>query len=69
VKKMNPETNIASSLVRVGPETESTFDVAFFEGLDGICNALDNQDARLYMDAKAVFHRIPMFDSGRLFVE
>jgi len=64
VKKMNPNTNVHPSLTRVGPETESTFDVDFFENLSGICNALDNQDARLYMDSKAVFHRKPMFDSG-----
>lgn len=30
---MNPNTNIHSSLTRVGPETEHTFDVEFFENL------------------------------------
>lgn len=27
---------------QVGPDTEEIFDDAFFESLDGVCNALDN---------------------------
>ena len=30
---------------QVGPDTEEIFDDAFFESLDGVCNALDNVQA------------------------
>jgi hypothetical protein len=35
---------------RVSPATESVYDDAFWEGLDGVVNALDNVKARQYVD-------------------
>lgn len=64
VKHMNPNFNIESWTVRVGPETESTYDEEFFERLDGVCNALDNVQARMYMDARCVFARKSLLESG-----
>ena len=32
---------------RVGPDTETQFDDDFWEALDGVCNALDNVQARI----------------------
>ncbi|XP_042213364.1 ubiquitin-like modifier-activating enzyme 1 isoform X1 [Homarus americanus] len=66
VKKMNPEVNIIAHQNRVGPETESVYDDSFFEPLNGVANALDNVEARLYMDRRCVYYRKPLLESGTL---
>jgi len=65
-KVMNPEMNIISSEISVGPDTENKFDDAFWSGLDGVCNALDNIKAREYTDSKCVFFKKPLLESGTL---
>lgn len=54
---MNPYVNITAHENRVGPETEGVYDDIFFEALDGVANALDNVDARIYMDRRCVYYR------------
>lgn len=66
VKKMNPMVNIIAHQNRVGPETERVYDDSFFEPLDGVANALDNVEARLYMDRRCVYYRKPLLESGTL---
>lgn len=68
VVKMNPDMKgkVIAHQDRVGPETEDVFDDEFFEGLDGVTNALDNVDARKYVDRRCVFFRKPLVDSGTL---
>ena len=66
VKKMNPSVNIVAHQNRVGQETENVYDDIFFERLDGVANALDNVDARVYMDRRCVFYRKPLLESGTL---
>lgn len=66
VKKMNPQVNVVSHENRVGPETENVYDDTFFENLDGVANALDNIDARIYMDRRCVYYRKPLLESGTL---
>lgn len=66
VKKMNPQVNIIAHQNRVGPETERLYDDTFFEALDGVANALDNVEARLYMDRRCVYYRKPLLESGTL---
>ncbi|KAL1141009.1 hypothetical protein AAG570_000935 [Ranatra chinensis] len=66
IKKMNPLMNIVSHENRVGPETEKVYDDVFFENLDGVANALDNVDARIYMDRRCVYYRKPLLESGTL---
>lgn len=63
---MNPDINIVAHENRVGPETESVYDDTFFENLDGVANALDNVDARIYMDRRCVYYRKPLLESGTL---
>lgn len=65
-KHMNPNLNIIAHLNRVGNETENVYDDKFFESLDGVCNALDNIDARIYMDRRCVYYRKPLIESGTL---
>lgn len=52
---MNPEIHITAFANRVGQETENIFNDKFFESLDGVCNALDNVEARLYMVSSIFF--------------
>lgn len=66
VKAMNPSLNIKAREDRVGPETEAIFTDEFFEVLDGVTNALDNVDARLYMDRRCVYYCKPLLESGTL---
>lgn len=63
---MNPSIHIQSYSLRVGSETENIFNSKFYESLDGVCNALDNVEARLYMDSQCVFYKKPLLESGTL---
>ncbi|KAH7954650.1 hypothetical protein HPB49_020555 [Dermacentor silvarum] len=66
VVQMNPELNITVHVDRVGPEMESVYNDDFFESLDGVANALDNLDGRLYMDQRCVWHCKPLLESGTM---
>lgn len=66
VGKMNPGINIKSYSDRVGQQTESLFNEDFYQSLDGVCNALDNVEARMYMDSQCVFYLKPLLESGTL---
>lgn len=66
VKEMNPDVNIVAHQNRVGPETEKIYNDDFFEALDGVCNALDNVDARMYMDRRCVYYKKSLLESGTL---
>ncbi|NXS65513.1 UBA1 enzyme, partial [Pandion haliaetus] len=66
VREMNPALRVSSRPDRVGPDTERVYDDDFFEALDGVANALDNVDARLYMDRRCVYYRKPLLESGTL---
>jgi ubiquitin-activating enzyme E1 len=50
----------------VGPDTEDVFDDDWFEALDGVCNALDNVQARTYMDQRCVYLGKSLLESGTL---
>lgn len=68
VQAMNPDL-IGKFVIlpdRVGAETEHIFNEDFWEDLDGVTNALDNVDARQYVDRRCVFFRKPLLDSGTL---
>ena len=68
VVDMNPELKgkITTFQHRVGPETDNVYDRSFFDGLDGVTNALDNVAARHYMDSRCVLFRKPLLESGTL---
>merc|ERR1719188_2918550 len=66
VKAMNPNANYTSMELRVGAETENIFHDKFFEKLDGVANALDNIEARTYMDRRCVYYNKPLLESGTL---
>jgi ubiquitin-activating enzyme E1 len=66
IKRMNPEFNITAQMNKVCPENESFYDYKFFDRLDGVANALDNIQARLYVDKQCVLHGKPLVESGTL---
>jgi ubiquitin-activating enzyme E1 len=66
VKQMNPQFNIKSYANRVGADTETIFNSAFYNSLSGVCNALDNVEARMYMDSQCIFYKKPLLESGTL---
>eukprot|EP01035_Chromulina_nebulosa_P025282 gene25282-32993_t len=66
VTQMNPAFNATSFENKVAPETEYIFNDDFFESLDMVCTALDNVEARLYIDQKCLFYHKPMLESGTL---
>jgi len=65
-KAMNKDLTIESMEVRVGPDTEDVFDDPFWDSLHCIVNALDNIQARLYVDSRCVWFGKPLLESGTL---
>ncbi|KAL8094374.1 ubiquitin-activating enzyme E1 1-like isoform X2 [Apium graveolens] len=63
---INPNLNIKDLQNRVGPETENVFDDTFWENLNVVVNALDNVNARLYVDQKCLYFQKPLLESGTL---
>jgi len=66
IQQMNPQMAIEAQLNRVGPETEDIFDDDFWEALSGVCNALDNVQARLYVDQRCIYYQKSLLESGTL---
>ncbi|XP_042861552.1 ubiquitin-like modifier-activating enzyme 1 isoform X2 [Penaeus japonicus] len=66
VRRMNPEVNIVSHELRVGSDTEHFYNSDFYSQLDGVANALDNVEARRYMDGRCWHYRKPLLESGTL---
>lgn len=66
VKTMNPAFQGVAYDKKVGSETETFYGDDFFDGLDIVCAALDNVDARLYLDQRCLLYHKPMFESGTL---
>lgn len=66
VQEMNPNINITALQEKVAPDTEHIFGDRFYDKLSGVCTALDNVEARLYVDQRCVFYRLPMLESGTL---
>lgn len=64
VKTMNPTMNIMAHIEPVGEQTENIYNDSFFEQLHGVINALDNIEARQYVDQRCVYYKKPLIDSG-----
>ena len=62
-KGINPGFRVTSHEERVGGDG-GPFDEAFWRGLDIVCNALDNVEARLYVDRQCVRYGLPLLESG-----
>jgi ubiquitin-activating enzyme E1 len=65
-KKMNPSIKFQYKLNKMGTDTEHIFNSDFYSKIDCIINALDNVNARIYMDSQAISYKKPLLESGTL---
>ncbi|KAL8140737.1 hypothetical protein V2J09_006758, partial [Rumex salicifolius] len=63
---INSRFRIEALQNRASPETENVFDDSFWENLDVVINALDNVNARLYIDQRCLYFQKPLLESGTL---
>ncbi|MCI4375195.1 hypothetical protein PGIGA_G00106540 [Pangasianodon gigas] len=66
VRKINPSMNITSHQNRVCQESEGIYTHQFYSSLDGVAAALDNVEARVYLDERCVQYQKPMLEGGTL---
>uniref|UniRef100_A0A8W8HM69 E1 ubiquitin-activating enzyme n=1 Tax=Magallana gigas TaxID=29159 RepID=A0A8W8HM69_MAGGI len=67
VLQINLELNIEAQQQKVCPQTEDRFyNDAFFENQDVVVNALDNIEARRYVDSRCVTNQRALLESGTL---
>ncbi|KAI0240926.1 E1 ubiquitin-activating protein [Massospora cicadina] len=68
VATMNPEMGgkIVVHADRVGADTEHVYGDDFFAQIDLVANALDNVEARTYMDRRCVYYHKPLLESGTM---
>ena len=66
VHAMNPASNYNAMELVVGAESENVYNDDFFQPLNGVANALDNVEARTYMDRRCVYYNEPLLESGTL---
>ncbi|KAI5628218.1 ubiquitin-like modifier-activating enzyme 6, partial [Silurus asotus] len=64
--EINPELNIDANLHKVCPATEETFNDDFYSRLSLVITALDNVEARRYVDSRSVSNQKALFDSGTM---
>ena len=66
IKQMNNSINILTHKKFVGAETENIFSDKFWDEQDIIFNAVDNVEARFYLNDKVCIHKKYHFDAGTL---
>jgi ubiquitin-activating enzyme E1 len=66
VLKMNRDLKITPSTLQVGKETKGHFNDSFWGNLDFVVNALDNVEARKYVDSLCRWYKKPLYESGTL---
>ncbi|KAF3689956.1 Ubiquitin-like modifier-activating enzyme 1 [Channa argus] len=66
VREMNPQMKITAHMHRLDPDSERVYDYNFFMGLDGVAAALDNVEARVYLDGRCVQHQKSLLEGGTL---
>ena len=63
---MNKNFNCIDLAYKIGEESEEYFDDLFWEKQDIIVSAVDNKNARKYIDSKCLFYNLPFLDCGTL---
>lgn len=66
VSRHNPNIKIEVHTSKVGDDENGPFDDAFWDNIDVVLNALDNVDARLYVDRQCVAYQKALVDAGTL---
>ncbi|KAG5859352.1 ubiquitin-activating enzyme [Encephalitozoon hellem] len=63
-KNDSSHSNLVYYNLKVGKETEEVFSDRFLQSVDAVATALDNVDARMYIDGRCVVNRRFMVDAG-----
>ncbi|XP_057808186.1 ubiquitin-activating enzyme E1 1-like isoform X2 [Salvia miltiorrhiza] len=63
---INSRLHVEALQNRASPESENVFHDTFWENLSVVINALDNVNARLYIDQRCVYFQKPLLESGTL---
>ncbi|AYV80071.1 MAG: ubiquitin-activating enzyme [Gaeavirus sp.] len=66
IQQMNPDITVTTYTQKVCSETELIFNSEFSNSITVYLNALDNVEARLYVDSQAIKYQKPLIDSGTL---
>ncbi|KAL3778057.1 hypothetical protein ACHAW5_011128 [Stephanodiscus triporus] len=67
VLRFSPKVRVEVHTSRVGEENDGPFDDEFWSsGCDVVLNALDNVEARLFVDSQCVAHGLGLIDAGTL---
>ena len=64
VMQMNNDIKCFPLTEKLCPETEDIFNQKFYDNIDINLLALDNMDARLYVNSQTIKYKKPLFDSG-----
>lgn len=65
--RFNPNCHVEAHTSRVGEEEDGPFDDEFWSsGCNVVLNALDNVEARLFVDSQCVTHGLGLIDAGTL---
>jgi hypothetical protein len=63
---MNPDLKTDSHTNKVSQQSENIYTNDWWSTQDLVVNALDNIEARLYVDSRCVYNRIPLLESGTM---
>ncbi|XP_039972402.1 ubiquitin-like modifier-activating enzyme 1 [Xiphias gladius] len=66
VREMNPQMKITAHQNRLDPDSEGVYGYDFFMSLNGVAAALDNVEARVFLDGRCVQHQKPLLEGGTL---
>ncbi|OHT02907.1 Ubiquitin-like modifier-activating enzyme 1 [Tritrichomonas foetus] len=65
-KTMNKDLRTEAQTKCLEEKTRDFYNDNFYLQLDGVCNALDNIEARLFSDKMCVYYKKPLLESGTL---
>ncbi|XP_037530279.1 ubiquitin-like modifier-activating enzyme 6 [Nematolebias whitei] len=63
---INPELRVEAHLNKVCPASENIYNDSFYSSLNVVVTALDNVEARRYVDSRCVSNQRPLLDSGTM---
>jgi len=63
---MNGDLRVSALELPVGEGAEDTFNDEFWGGVDVVINALDNVEARTYVDGRCIIYAKPLLESGTM---
>ncbi|XP_037326929.2 ubiquitin-like modifier-activating enzyme 6 [Pungitius pungitius] len=64
--EINPELQVDAHLHKVCPATESIYNDSFYCRMNLVVTALDNVEARRYVDSRCLSNQRPLLDSGTM---